>query len=66
MNYKRGGGALRLFALTGSLSCVVSGQVPKGNIMDAVLGMDGVRNFRNKTGSWAGSAHFQILPTSRV
>jgi hypothetical protein len=29
-------------------------------------GMDGVRTFWNKTGSWAGSTHVQIIPTSRV
>jgi hypothetical protein len=28
--------------------------------------MDGVRNFRNKTWSWAGSTHLQIITTSRI
>jgi hypothetical protein len=28
--------------------------------------MDWVRNFQNKTESWAGSTHFQIIPTSKV
>jgi hypothetical protein len=34
--------------------------------MHVVPGMDGVRTFRNKTGSWAGSTRLQIIPTSRV
>jgi hypothetical protein len=46
---------------------VVSGQVLIGNVSWMLFpGMDGVRTFRSKTGSWAGSTHLQIIRTSRV
>jgi hypothetical protein len=48
----------------GSILSVVSGQVPVGNVSYVVPSMDRVRNFRNKTGSWEGSTHLQIIPTS--
>jgi hypothetical protein len=34
--------------------------------MDVVPEMDGIRTFRNKKGSWAGSKHFKKIPTSEV